>query len=93
MLDDTPKVVVPPIPHDVQQPQQKLPHTPVNVRQSTRTSRPPEIFSPTLYSIFLTDAGELECYDEVVQVKRLYRINRFIGSKKRMEVRKYLKLG
>ena len=40
----------------------------MNLRWSTRLSRPPEIFSPFLYSILLTDAGELECYDEVVQV-------------------------
>ena len=44
-------------------------HTPpMNVRQSTRLSRPPKIFSPSLYSILLTDAGEPECYDETVQV-------------------------
>ena len=46
----------------------KIPHTPVNVRQSTRLSRPLERFSPSLYSILLTDVGELECYDEAVQV-------------------------
>ena len=66
MLDDTPKDDVPAIPHYVQQQQQKIPLTPVNVRQSTRQIRPPEIFSPSLYSILLTDAGEPECYDEAV---------------------------
>ena len=68
MLDDTPKVDVPTIPHDVQQPQQQIPHTPMNVRLSTRMSRPPERFSPSLYSILLTNAGEPECYDEAMQV-------------------------
>jgi len=40
----------------------------VDVRQSTRLSRPPERFSPSLYSILLTDAGELEGYDEPIEV-------------------------
>ena len=66
MLDDTPKDDVSVIPHDVQQQKQQMPHTPVNVRWSTRQTRPPERFSPSLYSILLTDAGELECYDEAV---------------------------
>ena len=68
MLDDTPKDDVPAIPHDVQQQQQQIPHTLVNVRRSTRQIRPPERFSPSLYSKLLTDAGEPECYEEAVQV-------------------------
>ena len=68
VLDDTPKAHVPAIPHDVQQPQQQIPHTPVTVRWSTRKIRPPKRFSPSLYSILLIDASELECYDELVQV-------------------------
>ena len=68
VLDDTPKDDVPTIPHDVQQQQQQIPHTPVNVRQSTRQIRPPKIFSSSLYLILLTDVGEPKCYDEVVQV-------------------------
>ena len=75
MLDDTPKDDVPTIPHDVQQPQQKIPHTPVNVRWSTTLSRTPERFSPSLYSILLKDGGKPECYDEAVQVDQ-----RFSGS-------------
>ena len=63
VLDDTPKVNVPTIPHDVQQ---QIPHTLVNVRWSTRKIRPLERFSPSLYSILLTDASELECYYEAV---------------------------
>ena len=68
MLDDTSKDDVPSIPHDVQQKQQQIPYTLVNVRLLTRQVRPPKIFSPSLYSILLTDAGESECYDEAVQV-------------------------
>ena len=68
MLDDTPKDDVPSIPRDVQQKQQQIPHTPVDVRWSTRKIRPPKIFFPSLYSILLTDAGEPKCYTEVVQV-------------------------
>ena len=66
MLDDTLKDDVLSIPHDVQQHQQKIPHTLVNVRWSTRKIRPLEIFSRSLYSILLTDVDEPECYDEVV---------------------------
>ena len=66
MLDDTPKDDIPTIPHDVQKSQQQIPHTPVNVRWSTRLIRPPEIFSPSFYSILLTDASEPECYDEAM---------------------------
>ena len=40
----------------------------MNVRWSTRLSRPPEISSPSLYSILLIDAGEPKCYDEFLQV-------------------------
>ena len=68
VLDDTPKDDVPTIPHDVQQQQQQIPNTPVNVRWSMRQIRPPERFSPSLNSILLTDVGEPQCYDEVVQV-------------------------
>ena len=63
MLDDTPKVDVPSLPHDVQQ---QIPHTPVTIRWSRMQSRPPKRFSPSLYYILLTDAGEHKCYDEVV---------------------------
>ena len=66
VLDDAPKVDVLAIPHDLRQSQQQIPHTLVNVRWSTRPSRPLERFSPSLYSILLTDVGEPECYDEVV---------------------------
>ena len=65
VLDDTQKDDVPIAPHASQKLQQQIPHTPVNVRWSTRLSRPPKIFSPSLYSILLTDASEPECYDEV----------------------------
>ena len=68
MLDDTPKANIPKIPHDLQQPQQQRPHTLVNVRWSTRMSRPLEIFSPSLYSILFTDVGKPECYNEAMQV-------------------------
>ena len=68
VLDDTPKADVPAIPHDVQQLQQQITHNPMNVRQSTRLSRTPKRFSPSLYSILLTDFGEPKCYDEAVQM-------------------------
>ena len=34
-----------------------------------RQIRPPKRFSPSLYSILLTVAGEPECYDKAVQVE------------------------
>ena len=68
VLDDTKKNNVLVVPQALKQPQQQILHTPVKVRRSTRLSRPPKRFSPSLYSILLTDAGEPKCYDEAVQV-------------------------
>ena len=68
VLDDTQKDDVPTVTRALQQTQQQIPHIPVNVRWSTRLSRPPKIFSPYLYSILLIDVGEPECHDEDVQV-------------------------
>ena len=48
--------------------QQQAPQTPESgVRRSTRTSRPPERYSPSLYYLLLIDSGEPECYEEVMQ--------------------------
>ena len=66
MLHDTPKDDVSVVPHDLQQPQQQISHTLVNVRRSTRLNRPPKIFSPSLYSILLTNVGEPDLYDEAL---------------------------
>ena len=53
-----------------QQQQQQTPKTPKSgVRRSTRISRPLEQYSPSLYYVFLIDSGELECYEEAVQVE------------------------
>uniref|UniRef100_A0A7N2R0F3 Integrase catalytic domain-containing protein n=1 Tax=Quercus lobata TaxID=97700 RepID=A0A7N2R0F3_QUELO len=42
--------------------------TPVaEVRRSSRNIRPPQHYSPTLNYLLLTDGGEPECYDEVLQ--------------------------
>ena len=50
--------------------QQQAPQTPESgVRRSTRISRPPERYSPSLYYLLLTDSGELECYEEAMQVE------------------------
>ncbi|MGV7343118.1 hypothetical protein PJI17_30930, partial [Mycobacterium kansasii] len=42
------------------------PHTPV-VRRSTRERRPTVRYSPSLYYLLLTDNGEPECFEEVLQ--------------------------
>jgi hypothetical protein len=39
------------------------------VRRSTKTIRPPQHYSPSLFYILLTDGGEPETYDEVLQVE------------------------
>ena len=50
---------------DAQQ-QWVIPQTHVSVRHSTRSSRPPKRFSPSLYSILLIDSSELEEYEEAM---------------------------
>ena len=37
------------------------------VRRSSKTIKPPQHYSPTLNYLLLTDGGEPECYDEVLQ--------------------------
>ena len=64
VLDDIPNNDVSVVPHAGQQQQQQIPQTPV--RRSSRISRPPERFSPSLYTILLTDASEPEYYDEAM---------------------------
>ena len=59
MLYDTPQDDVPTIPSNVQQLQQQIPHILVNVRLPKRLGRSPKIFSPSLYSILLTNIVEL----------------------------------
>ena len=44
---------------------QSIPIT--EVRRSFRNIRPPQHYSPTLNYLLLTDGGESECYDEVLQ--------------------------
>ena len=51
------------------QEQQQVPQTPANVRISTRLSRPPERFSPSLYYLLMIDFGEPGCYEETMQVE------------------------
>jgi hypothetical protein len=55
--------------HNVQSQEQQEPQTPASVvRRSTKSSRPPERYSPSLYYLLLTDSGEPESYDEAMQV-------------------------
>eukprot|EP00253_Pinus_taeda_P016174 PITA_16174 len=57
--------------------QQQAPQIPESgVRRSTRISRPPERYSPSLYCLLLTDSCEPECYEEAMQIE----------SKKKWEV-------
>lgn len=69
MLDEIiQKVKVPEKNYD-QQPQQQTPQTPkTSVRRSARISKLPEQYSP-LYYILLTNYGELERYEEAMQVE------------------------
>jgi hypothetical protein len=54
---------------NVEQKEQEVPQTPASVvRKYTRLSIPLERYSPSLYYSLLTDSGELECYEEAMQV-------------------------
>eukprot|EP00253_Pinus_taeda_P025924 PITA_25924 len=57
--------------HNDQQPQQQqaFQTLEIGVRRSTRISRPPERYSPSLYYVLLTDSGEPKCYEEAMQVE------------------------
>jgi len=39
------------------------------LRRSTRMTRAPERYSSSLHYLLLTDSGEPECYEEVLQVE------------------------
>ena len=67
MLDEIKENEVPKPPEN--QEQQQVSETTANVRKSTRLSRPLERFSPSLYYLLMTDSGELECYEEAMQVE------------------------
>ena len=54
---------------NAEQQEQQVPQTPASVvRRSTRSSRPPDRYSPSLYYLLLTDSGEPESYEEAMQV-------------------------
>ena len=55
----------------------------VSVRHSTQLSRPPKRFSPSLYSILLTDSIELEEYKEAIQVDAIQQWK--LGMKEEIE--------
>eukprot|EP00253_Pinus_taeda_P023081 PITA_23081 len=77
VLDEITEKVKVPENNNNQQPQQQqpsqlqqAPQTPESgVRRSTRISRPPERYSPSLYYLLLTDSVEPECYEEEMQVE------------------------
>ena len=48
------------------QERQQVPETLATIRKSTRLSRPPERFSPSLYYLLMNDSGELECHEEAM---------------------------
>jgi hypothetical protein len=53
---------------NVQKQEQQVPQTIASVvRISTRLSRPPERYSPSLYYLLLIDSDEPECYEEPMQ--------------------------
>jgi hypothetical protein len=71
VLDEITEKEIPKVPknQNVQQQEQKIPQNPASVvRRSTRLSRPPERYSPSLYYLLLTDSGEPECYEDTIQV-------------------------
>jgi hypothetical protein len=69
MLDEITEKEIPKVPENqnVQQQEKQVPQTPTSVvRISTRLSRPPERYSPSLYYLLLIDSGEPECYEEAM---------------------------
>ena len=69
VLDEIKENEIPKVPenHNVQPQEQQEPQTPASaVRRSTKLSRPPERYSPSLYYLLLTDSGEPESYDETM---------------------------
>jgi hypothetical protein len=71
VLDEITEKEIPKVPENqnVQQQEKQVPQTPASVvRRSTRLSRPPERYSPSLYYLLLTDSGEPKCYEEAMQV-------------------------
>eukprot|EP00253_Pinus_taeda_P005044 PITA_05044 len=75
VLDEITGKVMVPENHNDQQPKQQpqqhqAPQTPESgVRRSTKISRPPEQYSPSLYYVLLIHSSELECYEEAAQVE------------------------
>ncbi|XXG79495.1 hypothetical protein AAC387_Pa09g0546 [Persea americana] len=65
--DDTSENDVPEV-HGNENPQVD-PQTPAPVRRSSRTSKPTQRYSPSLFYLLLTDGGEPECYEEALQVE------------------------
>ena len=71
MLDEIKENEIPKVPENqnVQQHEQHVLQTPASVVIIyTRLSRPPEWYSPALYCLLLIDFGELESYEEAMQV-------------------------
>ena len=76
MLDEIKENEIPKVPENqnVQQQEHQVPQTPTSVfrrstmlvRRSTRLSRPPEWYSPSLYYLLLIDSSEPECYEEAM---------------------------
>ena len=67
MLDEIKENEVPKAPEN--QEQHQVPEFLANVRKSTRLSRLPERFSPSMYYLLMTDSGEPECFEEAIQVE------------------------
>jgi hypothetical protein len=71
VLDEITKKEIPKLLENqsLQQQEQQAPQTPTSVvRRSTRLSRPPERYAPSLYYLLLTNSGVSECYEEAMQV-------------------------
>ena len=67
LFDEIKENKVPKAPEN--QEQQHVPQTLTNVRISTSLSRPPKRFSPSQYSLLMTDSSEPKCYEEAMQVE------------------------
>ena len=67
VLNEIKENEVPKVPEN--QEQQHVPKTRASVRRYTRLSRPPKRFYHSLYYLSMTNSGELECFEEAMQVE------------------------
>ena len=67
VLDEIKENEVPKVPENEEQ--RYVPQTPASVIISTRLSRPPEWFSPSLYYLLMSYSSDPKCYENAMWVE------------------------